>query len=1566
MGQRLEEGYYWTFNDYTMSDGTVREGSSIRMDLYSPETLPEGRNNYIHYQAGILTIHGDVNFSSVDAIGNVTSAMYVASGKLTVKGDGILGLYGIQIPALSVSDSAEIDFDLTPNGSSQQLSISASGSMAVWGDLTISQADRVCITTDDYPYDSDDTSYDTINGNAVIHAESVLIHNETNGACVRGDLRAEATDYLQIINQSETTAALTGGTYSLKTDYLNMQSYCGPMVDGNITLSPIENGEYGKFWIDGCTTGDVPVVMGNITVTGGDLSLRNQNKWSDTTDERYTQFKDLKADGPLLVGNLTMHNADGLRVNRQDAGTTPLIRGDLSLTDCADDGVRAAASIDRGYGSGAAVDGDITLQNSSLGIGAYCDDNNVLSTEPGIQNCTLTMKNSVLTVYSFLADWASIAIQDDYLWYVSEYTLSNPTYTKSTDQPLGTKSSTDKAYLEIRSGDRMKTTRAASFSGRITGTALQPVSATAYLNLHGDSYDFRQIPGYQELTMEDEEGEWTDYGIPAGTDLTDYLALETPQGGVHWKLTTAEAAYQDARTIVVTVSGIAGGTNCSEPVNLTISGRLLSSGEDLAVTPDQNGRWDITGSTTQATEYDLWVYGVQVTSRNQADILSNGMASFDPQTGTLFLKNADLQGEVANPVIRSTLDKLTLSVTGQNTLRSMEATAIDAKRMTVALANAGSSLTVCSDQKSAFVQNPILPSGAEVWSGDSVSTLSYSAQPNYTTSRCIKIALHEMKKTWTYDSENHWHVCAHEGCTQKAGAAQHTLQWKVDTPAVGTTPGWRHKICTICTYEGKQEILPCIKPIVETVSLPSATKNVRYSEFIKVIGTAPFQWELVSGTLPTGLTLNKDTGEISGTPTKTGTFEFTIKVTNEIGDDGENYSITVSPGMDISKLFSEKKTGCTKGSKDISLSNGESVIKKNQQYDFLYAAISHSMRNASQKEFDAVAGKLYNILFKAAYRPRCFGATRDTIANWPLQNAGKCGTSVKDAGLGQTVKFATSKGCASYAHFVSNYVYGKNGTSSFSKEVRIKSDAAEFKKYFEANVDPGETINYNYQNGGIHWIVFLGESKDEQGFYFISYEGGRAKGRGPFHNLNVGYWTYHAFASHVDNKSLCHWDTNKGSFSSGKYTALKIVSHCPVEMIVACGDEVLDSRDLSGSKTTALGTMTATGEGANRSVAVDLTADAGNFDLTLIGTDNGVMDLTVTHTYADEDGNPQEFTRQYSGVPVVKNGQITGLIPVDGDQTIQLDVPNPALESEMEYWLANPGDIITEPEAGYYPYNPDPDDNETPDSSSGSSGSSSVSNPSSVMIENTKNGHVTVSPETASKGDTVTVTARPNTGYHLDTITVTDQAGKEITLTAKGNGTFTFTMPASSVTVKATFKPAAFPAFTDVPSGSYYEEAVQWAAENGVTTGTDSTHFSPDGICTRAQAVTFLWRAVGSPTPKSNTMLFADVPTDSYYYDAVLWGVENGITNGTDDNTFCPNMVCSRAQIVTFLWRSQNSPAADTINPFADVKSGAYYADAVLWAVKNDITKGTGATTFSPDADCTRAQIVTFLWRTLA
>ena len=246
----------------------------------------------------------------------------------------------------------------------------------------------------------------------------------------------------------------------------------------------------------------------------------------------------------------------------------------------------------------------------------------------------------------------------------------------------------------------------------------------------------------------------------------------------------------------------------------------------------------------------------------------------------------------------------------------------------------------------------------------------------------------------------------------------------------------------------------------------------------------------------------------------------------------------------------------------------------------------------------------------------------------------------------------------------------------------------------------------------------------------------------------------------------------------------------------------------------------------------------------------------------------------------------------------------------------------------------------------------------------TQNGSVTVDRRSAGRGDTVTITVKPDSGYVLETLTAMDKNGSELKLTDKGSGKYTFTMPSSRVEVKAAFMEdnSALNFFYDVPNDSFYYEAVKWAVGKNITSGVGNNLFAPDQSCTRAQIVTFLWRAAGSPEPK-NVGSFSDVPASAYYAKAVAWAVENGITTGTGDGIFSPDAVCTRAQAVTFLWRYEKAPVASRSNPFTDVAADSYYADAVLWAVKEDITKGTTNTTFSPDADCTRAQIVTFLWR---
>ena len=252
----------------------------------------------------------------------------------------------------------------------------------------------------------------------------------------------------------------------------------------------------------------------------------------------------------------------------------------------------------------------------------------------------------------------------------------------------------------------------------------------------------------------------------------------------------------------------------------------------------------------------------------------------------------------------------------------------------------------------------------------------------------------------------------------------------------------------------------------------------------------------------------------------------------------------------------------------------------------------------------------------------------------------------------------------------------------------------------------------------------------------------------------------------------------------------------------------------------------------------------------------------------------------------------------------------------------------------------------------------SVSTPSK-----TEHGTVTVSPKNASKGDTVTVTVKPDSGYVLETLTVTDKNGNELTLKDKGNGKYTFTMPAGKVEVKATFMEdnSMLNFFYDVPNNAYYYEAVKWAQEKGITGGIGNGLFGPNQPCTRAQIVTFLWRAAGSPEPKSMSS-FSDVSADSYYAKAVAWAVENGITTGTGDGKFSPDATCTRAQSVTFLFRAIGK-LVDSKAEFSDVLTDSYYASAVAWAVENGVTNGIGDGLFGPDNSCTRAQIVTFLFR---
>lgn len=406
-------------------------------------------------------------------------------------------------------------------------------------------------------------------------------------------------------------------------------------------------------------------------------------------------------------------------------------------------------------------------------------------------------------------------------------------------------------------------------------------------------------------------------------------------------------------------------------------------------------------------------------------------------------------------------------------------------------------------------------------------------------------------------------------------------------------------------------------------------------------------------------------------------------------------------------------------------------------------------------------------------------------------------------------------------------------------------------------------------------------------------------------------------------------------------------------------------------------------DNANGSTVVLYSGDAHK--LTLDGTAKAARqtvrnasETAMTITFNGEKLElPADETRTFAVAPVaVENGSGSGTyiegkrvdikaVAKDGytfsEWTAEPSVAFDAAKSAETYFIMP--DTAVKVTANYTK-NADPvvpDDN-SGSSSGGGSGSSSRSH--SVSIASTENGTVTANIKNAAPGTTVVLTPTPADGHRLVSLAVFDKNGKQIALTLK-DGKYTFIMPASSVEIKAEFTVKQDMLFADVKQVDYFYDAVQWAVENGITNGVSDTLFNSGADCTRAQAVTFLWRAAGAPEPV-NADSFTDVLKDSYYAKAVAWAVENGIASGVSATEFAPDATCTRAQIVTFLWRAEKAPAVDAESAFTDVESDAYYADAVQWALKNGVTNGTSASAFNPDASCTRAQIVTFLWRTLA
>ena len=371
-----------------------------------------------------------------------------------------------------------------------------------------------------------------------------------------------------------------------------------------------------------------------------------------------------------------------------------------------------------------------------------------------------------------------------------------------------------------------------------------------------------------------------------------------------------------------------------------------------------------------------------------------------------------------------------------------------------------------------------------------------------------------------------------------------------------------------------------------------------------------------------------------------------------------------------------------------------------------------------------------------------------------------------------------------------------------------------------------------------------------------------------------------------------------------------------------------------------------------------------------------VRDVTVTVTFKVVNGSWEDGTT--ADRTLVLTGHEGNMLKLSADQ-----IPAAGNHPKDTNYMAGSWDTVPNTETAItedvtYTYTYAKKDSSRP--SSGGGGGSSVTPVATVVQTDTSNGSYTVSDLFAKSGKTVNITPKANEDYIVDAVTVTDKSGGSVPVTANSDGTYSFTMPAANllpVTTSVTFRQAAETtppsgsdespvdmSFVDVSGDDYYSEAVAWAVDKGITTGTDETHFSPNVPSTRAQMVSFLWRAAGSPEASVSEMPFSDVPAGSYYEKAVLWAIEAGVTKGVDETHFAPDDTVTRAQVVTFLFRYENGNASGE-SGFVDVPVDAWYADAVSWAVANDITRGVDDTHFAPDDYCTRAQIVTFLYRDL-
>ena len=678
-------------------------------------------------------------------------------------------------------------------------------------------------------------------------------------------------------------------------------------------------------------------------------------------------------------------------------------------------------------------------------------------------------------------------------------------------------------------------------------------------------------------------------------------------------------------------------------------------------------------------------------------------------------------------------------------------------------------------------------------------------------------------------------------------------------------------------------------PTVITQTLPGGTVGTAYSQRLTAKGTAPITWSIVSGNLPADLSLNADTGVISGTPTAVGTATFTVKAKNSVDSDTKDLSITIAKPQQYGKVSMDNYVyGETPSTPSLTDRTGDGSVT------YYYTTTNSSSGGTKWENIqaDTLNAGTYYMYAELGETENYDSFTTDCVKFWvmktmphytkPTDLTAKYGQTLADVMLPTGWSWMDS-----------------------SESVGNASTAA---KKFKAKFTPRDTDNYNVaENIALEVTV----NKADQAALTIQGADGVVYGQTlaltTTGGSGTGAVTYRIDTVNSTGKATIAPDT-------GVLTPVKVGS---VSVVATKAGDNDYNNVTSAPFVLMIKSATPTGEPKY----TEITTSGKTLKDAALTTNGSTLNPTDGRLeWVDDKGNVLPDDTRVEANKTYK----WRFTPTDTNYT--------TLTGEIELYHR----------------------------SSGSGGSYIPSY--TVSVDKTENGTITVSPKSAYKGDTVTFTVKPDKGYEPDTIKVLDQNGDKVKLTEK-DGKYTFKMPDSKVEIQATFvKETEISPFGDVSTDAYYYEAVKWAQKKGITGGIGNDLFGPNQPCTRAQIATFLWRAAGSPEPK-NMSSFSDVPTDSYYAKAVAWAVENGITTGTGDGKFSPNAPCTRAQSVTFLYRASGSPAVSDSAVFADVAANAFYADAVAWAVANGVTNGTTSSTFSPDNGCTRAQIVTFLYR---